>query len=174
MAAIQAGLDKSNALVSVWSYNPTAGTYTSWQSSPPNYPSDLAVVAPGKGYWVQVNANAVLTLSGPVWSGSNILVPGWNLVGFAGLSQDAASSVTLDAVFRDRFGRIPQVWTFQSGATISGGQRFVGYDSTARPNTKDVKTIVPGQGYWVYCLDGVTLSPARCSRTWAPFSVISG
>ena len=129
---IRAGLDRTNVLDSVWAYDPVQRTYTSYQSIT-NYPSDLLALKPGAGYWVKVTSDAVLTLSGPVWNGAVNLAPGWNLVGFPGLSRTDTESLTLESVLRDRAAKVPQVWTFQGGSSLIGGQRFVGYDTTARP-----------------------------------------
>ena len=75
IAQVRAGLDRTNVLDSVWAYDPVQRTYTSYQSGT-NYPSDLAALRPGVGYWVKVTSDAVLTLSGPVWNGALNLVAG--------------------------------------------------------------------------------------------------
>ena len=159
IAQVRAGMDRTNFLDSVWAYDPVQRTYTSYQSLT-NYPSDLVAVKPGVGYWVKVTSDAVLTLSGPVWSGALNLAPGWNLVGFPGLSRSDTETLTLEAVFRDRAAKVPQVWAFQGGSSLVGGQRFVGYDPTARPPLGELKTIEPGRGYWVYGGEAVSLAPA--------------
>ena len=97
IAQVLASLDRTNALASIWAYDPVTRAYTSFQTSPANFPSDLTSLRPGLGYWVQVNTGTVLTLSGPEWNGSLSLVPGWNLVGFAGLNHPATKSPPLPA-----------------------------------------------------------------------------
>ena len=120
----------------------------------------MATLKPGVGYWVKVLSDAVLTLDGPVWNGAVNLAPGWNLVGFPGLTRSATEVLTLEAIFRDRVSKVPQVWTFQAGSSLVGGQRFVGYDTTARPPIGELKTIKPGRGYWVYGGEARSLAPA--------------
>lgn len=149
IAQVVAGLDRTNALKSIWAFNPVTRTYTSHQPGP-NYPSDLAILRPGAGYWVEVTTDTVLTLTGPVWSGGLNLSPGWNLVGFPGLARKADELLTLESVLRDRAAQVPQVWTFQAGSSLFGGQRYLGYDTTARPALGELKTIEPGRGYWIY------------------------
>jgi subtilisin-like proprotein convertase family protein len=156
---IMAGLDRTNALDAVWSYNAVQRSYTSFQSIN-NYPSDLAALRPGLGYWVRVTSDAVLTLSGPSWNGAISLIPGWNLVGFPGLNRVAEEAPTLESTFRDRFGKVSQVWTFQSGSSLFGGQRFVGYDTTARPPLGELNSVEPGRGYWVYAGEALSIGPA--------------
>jgi len=157
IADVRAGLDRTNTLESVWSYDPIQRGYTSYQASTA-YPSDLTVIKPGTGYWVKMTSDAVLTLSGPVWNGTLNLVGGWNLVGFPGLN--ATQPTPLASVFRDRAGKIPQVWTFQAGSSLAGGQRFVGYDTTARPPLGELKSVQAGHGYWIYSGEGLSIGPA--------------
>ena len=159
IAQVRAGLDRTNVLDSVWAYDPVQRAYTSYQSLT-NYPSDLTALRPGVGYWIKVTSDAVLTLSGPVWNGALNLVAGWNLIGFPGLARTATDSLTLEAVLRDRAAKVPQVWMFQAGSSLFGGQRYLGYDTTARPPLGEVKTIDPGVGYWVYGGEAVSLAPA--------------
>lgn len=159
IAQLIAGMDRSNVLESVWAYDPVQRTYTSYQAST-NYPSDLAALKPGFGYWVKVTSDTVLTLSGPVWNGAVNLAPGWNLIGFPGLSRTDTETLTLESVFRDRAAKVPQVWTFQGGSSLVGGQHFVGYDTTAQPRIGELKSIEPGQGYWVYGGEALSLAPA--------------
>jgi subtilisin-like proprotein convertase family protein len=159
IAQVRGGLDRTNVLDSIWAYNPVLRTYASYQSIT-NYPNDLAALKPGVGYWVKVTSDVVLTLAGPVWNGAVNLSPGWNLVGFPGLARSATEVLTLEAIFRDRSAKVPQVWAFQAGSSLVGGQRFVGYDTTARPPLGELKTIEPGRGYWVFGGEALSLAPA--------------
>jgi len=154
------GFDDPEKLIEVWGYQPTGdpllpGRWGSRQPTVPGFPtSDLPHLEQGKGYWVNVTSFATATLSAPAWGGAVDLVPGWNLVGFPGLALDANESLALPDVFGDEFARVPQVWTFEAAL-----QRFSGYDTTAVPQLRDLQSVRPGSGYWVYALEAMTLSP---------------
>ena len=158
--AFKASLDLPSTLIEIWGYAPTGdptvpGHWNTYQPTLVGFPSDLATLDPGKGYWVNVGQFCKATLSGITWDGSIVLGQGWNLVGFPGLSSASSQGQPLSSVFGTNFSRIPQVYGYDS----SSAQRFVGYDITAIPMVKDLTYVVPGHGYWVYSLDAVTISP---------------
>jgi hypothetical protein len=132
------------------------GTWQTYQPQLAAFPSDLAALVPGRGYWVNVSQVTQATLSGARWDASVALAPGWNLVGFPGLTFDSFETQELASVFGTKFGRVTQVWTFE----YSAGSRFLGYDVTAIPALKELNFVKPGRGYWVYALEAVTIRPA--------------
>ena len=134
------------SLLSAWNFNNPAANWLSFQATNANYPHDLTTVLPGSGYWIQVNQACFLRLTNTPWQGAVQIRPGWNLVSFPGLRVDSAG-LALEAVFRDQFSFVQQVWTFDSSPAR---QRYVGYDTTARPPLKELGTIEPGKAYWVY------------------------
>ncbi len=69
----------TDVLVRVWSYEGTAG----WRLYDPSYPHseyDLAALEAGRGYWINVSKDAVLTYHGR----TKQLTQGWNLIGWEG------------------------------------------------------------------------------------------
>jgi len=155
VAQLGAGLDRPSNLTSLWTYDPTSREFRSYQPGKLEYPSDLTVVRPGQGFWVQVEGDSVLMIDGPEWTGGFSVVPGWNLIGFPGLTVDDSGGLPLDTVLGSQSDKISQVWAFQSGTAASGGQRYVGRDLTARPILQELRRIEPGRGYWVYATAAV-------------------
>ena len=144
----------TNGLLSIWGYDTST---RSWQTyTPTNSPNTLTSLQPGKGYWVKVSRPNTLTLTGPVWAGSINLLPGWNLIGFPGLTIDPTEQLDLPSVFRSQLSSVPQIWRYDSGTS----QSYVGYDSYALPAITDLKFVEPGKGYWVYSLYAATLTPS--------------
>jgi hypothetical protein len=162
VASFQAALSDPSRLIEMWGYDPTGnpntpGVWRTFQPATPAFPSDLSTLELGRGYWVNVSQTTTLTLIGIPWDGSVSLVKGWNLVGFPGLSLGATEVIDLSAVFGTGFDRIQQVWTFDAA-----GQRFTGYDLTAIPALRELASIRPGVGYWVYSIadTALVLQPA--------------
>lgn len=117
------------SLLSAWNFNAPAANWLSFQATNANYPHDLTTVLPGSGYWIQVNQACFLRLTNSPWQGAVQIRPGWNLVSFPGLRVDSAG-LALEAVFRDKFSYVQQVWKYDSSPAR---RRYVGYDTTARP-----------------------------------------
>ncbi len=143
---------QTNGLLQIWGYDAASRT---WQFYKSNTLSTLNQLLPGRGYWVQVTRPNALILNGSVWSGSISLVPGWNLVGFPGLTFDPTEQLDLNSVFRSQLVSVPRVWGYESGTS----QRFVGYDTLTLPAITELKAVQPGKGYWAYCLNSMTLTP---------------
>ncbi len=147
-------------VVAIWGYEPGAssalpGTWSFFKAPALPMGNEVTHLVPGKGYWIQV-ANGVSTgvLSGTPWSGSQTLKAGWNLVGFPGLQLEENEVHDLEALFGDEVDRVQQVWSFD---VLS--QSFVGFDRSAIPQVEDLKGVLPGQAYWVFLLEEVTLAP---------------
>jgi subtilisin-like proprotein convertase family protein len=152
-------IDESQRLIEVWSYEPSGnpsipGTWQTYQPKVAGFASDLAVLQPGRGYWVNVSQFAQARFSGARWDGSVSLQTGWNLVGFPGLSLAENEAQDLTSVFGVNLARVPQVWTFDTSL-----QRFSGYDITAVPQLKELNLIKPGSGYWIYALEPLVVVP---------------
>ncbi len=153
LAAIQSLL--SNALVAVWAYDASSRQWRSYQPSQAGYPNDLQSIEPGRGYWLKLSQSRTLTLAGQVWSGTVQLQPGWNLVGLPGLALGDSETLDFASIFRESLPRIPQAWTWEGGTS----QRFVGFDTIARPAITDLASVRPGRGYWLHSLDALALTP---------------
>lgn len=149
VTAFASHIDETNVLEAVWGYVPETGRWQSCLPIHPEIPADLGAVQPGRGYWVKVAFACVLTLEGDPWEGDVSLRPGWNLVGFPGLAE-----ADIAAVFQNTIENVQQIWEF------SGGHlgKFAGYDVSAVPTRRDILTLLPGKGYWVYAVDTVTLA----------------
>ncbi|MFZ4764094.1 MAG: carboxypeptidase regulatory-like domain-containing protein [Roseimicrobium sp.] len=159
VSTFQSSLSSPANLIEIWGYTPTGnpstpGAWQSYQPLVPSFPSDLASLAQGQGYWVNVSQTTTLQLSGTPWNGSVSLLKGWNLVGFPGVSLGTDEVQEVSAVFGSHFDRIQQVWTWDT----STGGRFSGYDITAVPQLKDLANVQPGHGYWVYSIEDVAIS----------------
>jgi subtilisin-like proprotein convertase family protein len=160
IASFQSALSDSSRLIEIWGYTPSGnpsvpGAWQSYQPQVPAFPSDLTTIQQGRGYWVNVSQTTTLQLTGIPWNGSISLLKGWNLVGFPGVSFAADEVQELSAVFGSQFDRIQQVWSFDTGV-----QRFKGYDLSAIPILKDLTSIAPGKGYWVYSIADAPLTLA--------------
>lgn len=143
-------LDVPDALRAVWCYDSATGIWSTWQADVPGFTGDLSAFEPGRGYWVKVSESCVLELEGLPWEGAVVLCPGWNLVGFPGLSE-----TSLDNLFGENIEAVQQVWEFDA---TSGGV-FKGYDTTSLPRLRDVGAVDSGRGYWVYALRDILLEP---------------
>ena len=150
VAEFAAALDVPDALRAAWGRDPATGAWFTWQADVPGFTGDLAALEPGRGYWVKVSDACVLSLDGAPWEGAVALRPGWNLVGFQGLAESS-----LENLFGADVDAVQQVWAFDAA---SGGS-FRGYDTTATPRLRDVTSVEPGHGYWVYALRDVLLAP---------------
>lgn len=145
-----AGLENPDVLRSVWGYDAAAGQWRTWQGGIPGWEGDLETVGPGRGWWVQVNEAVVWEGEGEPWEGAVSLVPGWNLAGFPGLE-----GTGLESLFGGAFDAVRQVWMFDAAGT----KAFAGYDATALPKRRDVESVEPGRGYWVFAEEGIELAP---------------
>ena len=150
VADFAAALDVPDALRAVWGHDAATGKWSTWQADVPGFTGDLSAVEPGRGYWVNVSDACILSLDGVPWEGAVALRPGWNLLGFPGLSE-----TSLENLFGANIDAVQQVWEFDA---TSGGV-FKGYDTTALPRLHDVASLKPGCGYWVYALREVLLAP---------------
>ncbi|MBN1904400.1 MAG: C10 family peptidase [Deltaproteobacteria bacterium] len=122
----------SGKVKSVWAFNGT------WQVYDPLKPelSDLYEMAPGKGYWIDMNSSAYLNVTGNSPSGTIDLSPGWNLVGY---NSDTPS--TPGATFSTITGKYHSVWSF-----INGEWRYYNPSDTGSSTLSEIK---PGGGYWI-------------------------
>ncbi len=164
-AAFQATLQHPDRLVEVWGYessgNPSVpGVWKvhRFQNAAPGFPNELTSIQPCKGYWMKVaTGRTVATLSGTPWDGAVSIRKGWNLVGFPGLAINTDEIQELSAVFGLSFDRIQQMWGFDASSS-----RFLGYDTSAIPQLKELTAISPGMGYWVYSISDsdLNLSPS--------------
>jgi uncharacterized protein YjiK len=135
---IEALLDSIiDKVISVWAYE-----NGSWQVYDPNNPdfSDLTTMEAGRGYWVNMNETATLTISGSTPSNSIDLSTGWNLVGYnSSTSQDIATALASIE------GKYISVWAYIEG------DWFV-YDPN-NPDFSDLLLMEREYGYWINAIE---------------------
>ena len=73
---------------SVWTYDSVAGEWLKWS---PGAPNNLDSIDPGWGYWVLMQDDEMLKIGGGLMEPAKLppskeLVPGWNLIGYYGVS----------------------------------------------------------------------------------------
>lgn len=144
---------QTNGLLAIYTMDPGSKSWFFWKSNAPL--STLDTLYPQRGYWVQISRPNSLTLTGPISNHTNQLSPGWNLVGFPGLTFDPTEQLDLTSVFRNQLGSVPRIWRFDGGTS----QRFVGYDTLMLPAVTELKAVEPGKGYFVYCTTELLLTP---------------
>lgn len=118
----------------VWSFNETS---QGWTSYIPNGPPGLVEMVDGKGYWVVMNANGMLVVSGvdvplpPLLPHTYSVVKGWNLVGFKSTTAKKASDylLAIDGKYTIIYGFDAE---HQYYVTVQSGQ-----------------DLEPGKGYWI-------------------------
>jgi len=128
----------SDKLTSVWSYQDGAWKY--YDPADP-YFSDLPTMEAGKGYWVDMKEEGVLTVSGSAPSLSVQLNAGWNLSGY-----NCDSLAITDALLKIA-GKYNSVWAFKEG-------EWKLYNPT-NPSFSDLTTMDPGFGYWIDAKESV-------------------
>lgn len=150
MAEIEARLDIPNALEQITPYCPDEDIqWPRYLPKQAGFPQDIDELEPGKGYWAKVSEGCVLELEGEPWDGSVELRAGWNLVGFPGIK----SSHEFSSIFREKFDRIHQIWTFSNDPS----QSMVGYDTTSVPRREELSRIEPGRGYLIEAHEAISL-----------------
>lgn len=128
--------------ISVWAY-----TNQMWQVYDPDAPglSDLNEWVPGKGYWINMNDDAELSVGGVPHVAPITLLEGWNLVGY----NSSDSQTTSDAI-SSISSHILSVWAYQDG-------QWKVYDPE-NPGFSDLILMEPGHGYWINANQACTWS----------------
>ncbi len=117
---------------SVWAY-----TDHDWKVYDPENPdfSDLAEVVQGTGYWINMNENAEISISGQTQSINIEFAEGWNLVGY-----NSTESKNISEAVSSISGNIISVWGYKEG-------HWQVYDPE-NPDFSDLTTMEPCYGYW--------------------------
>lgn len=168
---LQDSLQHPERLLEIWSYDSSGNPAVpgSWKihrygTLPPGFPNDLELLEPGRGYWIKIGTGrTTATLEGVPWDGSISIRKGWNLVGFPGLAMNAHEIRELTSVFGTAFAEIQQVWGHDAATN-----RFLGHDTTAVPQLRDLTDIAPAKGYWVYSISDTDLVLAASPFTALP------
>ena len=126
----------------VWAYN-ASDTADHWKKYDPSTPfgNDLITMEPGKGYWIMMNSDDTLNVSGTILKPTDIeLWNGWNLIGYNSLNPqtitDALSSIN---------GNYSIIWAYNAGDLTDQWKK---YDPDT-PFGNDLANMEPGKGYWI-------------------------
>ncbi|MFC1969326.1 hypothetical protein ACFLVF_02420 [Chloroflexota bacterium] len=143
------GLDWIRAAKYVADENPTPDDWF-FNNNPPPPPYDFATLNDGWGYWIEMNAAGVLTVTGYelapppppiVMPPSYDVVTGWNLMGFKStvpkLPEDYLSGIA---------GKYAIIYGYASGGFFLVGSP--GYEN-----------LEPGLGYWIAMIEPGTIFP---------------
>lgn len=129
-------MDKVSA---IWGYDSSSKEWLSFDTSIPPEWNDLTECHAFTGYWLQMNDNASLMVTGSFSSDPILLHAGWNLVGNRSIQ-------TVDIV--DAIGpildKLNAVWTYDTSEN-----KWLSYDTSIPPEWNDLNCMKPGQGYWL-------------------------
>lgn len=118
---------------SIWSYE--NGQWLFFSPESPEF-SSLTRMNSGVGYWINMTTGGKLVGTGVKASSSVSLNEGWNFIGFTG-----SAETNITDLLPASAGGINEIWAFQNGG-------WKVYDA-AHPEISDLKTMVPGGGYWM-------------------------
>jgi len=130
---------------SVWYWDNVAKVWEKYVSDTSF--SDLQTIEPGKAYWVKPSSDATIYIHGtPYPPGQGPPVKwcypfSWNMVGFASLSNMAASDYLAYTVIPFYGDAVLAIWSYNSAPGVQW------YVDTGWPGVDP--TLVPGQGYWM-------------------------
>jgi len=126
----------------VWAYD-ASDSADPWKKYDPSVPfgNDLSEIKPGRGYWIMMTADDILSVTGSLPEKS---IPdmgsGWNLIGYNSLTEepvaDALSSVS---------GDYSIVWAYDASDSADPWKK---YDPSV-PFGNDLTDMGPGKGYWI-------------------------
>lgn len=147
------------AFICIWGYDAYTESWKTCQadSSALNNMTSVSLqkIEAKKGYWLKVSRFVELKIEGTIAKGPISFTQGWNLVGFTGFGKTYSEKLGIKEVFGAYMDFIDQIWIFDAKNT----QRFKGYDLHANPPIMDFHHFETGTGYWIYALEGFTLSP---------------
>jgi Mg-chelatase subunit ChlD len=113
---------------------------STWKTYDPAHPgiSDLNMIYPDSGYWINITEGANLTVTGREMANTQILVaPGWNLIGYPSFTTRGVSS-----------GLSSVAGNYVLVRTFDPDEGWKTYDP-AHPEFSDLLNLSPGLGYWI-------------------------
>ncbi|HII00387.1 TPA: hypothetical protein HA351_01620, partial [Methanosarcinaceae archaeon] len=125
----------------VWAYD--AGDASDpWKKYDPSVPfgNDLTDLNSGKGYWIMMTSNDILSVTGTLKENGFALEPGWNLIGY-----DSLSSQPIADALAPVDGSYSIVWAYDAGDSSDPWKK---YDPSV-PFGNDLLEMEPGRGYWI-------------------------
>lgn len=116
-----------------------------WKSFDPAGPqfSTLTALVPGRGYWIEMNQAATLSVTGAPATANISLAAGWNLVGFNFLG-----GMYAPAALAALSAQVTALWTYSQGVW----QVF----DPQNPGFSDLQWLESGYGYWIKASTPVT------------------
>jgi hypothetical protein len=131
-----------NALVRVWAYD-NGDLADPWKMYEPGHPAnDLFTLDVESGYWFEMRAPALWTVSGQAMPLAALpLRTGWNFFGYPVLSTAELPSATAGIA-----DRIDLIWHYDAADSQDPWKR---YSPTMPAWTNDLLRLAPGKGYWI-------------------------
>ena len=116
---------------------------------------------PLEGIWIYANGSYQIPLYfKPVeeqTGATKHLYPGWNVVGFYGLSQESA---------RDTLISLRNAWATAQGYDAGTQEYEVSMIRGATGRHSDQRLMFPGKAYWVYMTEEATLVPLKATKDY--------
>jgi len=125
----------------VWAYD-ASDVADPWKKYDPGVPfgNDLTTMEPGKGYWIMMTADDVLSISGDLPETVLQLESGWNLVGYSSpVNQPIADALSPFS------GNYDIVWAYYAEDAADPWKKY----DPAVPFGNDLTEMGPGKGYWI-------------------------
>ena len=145
----------------VYSWNSTS---KQWDYHIPDVGGNLTYIEIDKGYWILVNRNATLVLTGnaPISPRNVSLIYGWNLIGYSGYTPSELDSMLTDVPYMFVYAwnttqassHIHGVgWQFRSPSNAYGIQappKPVAMKTPSFVGMHNITFIEQSHGYWIY------------------------
>ena len=139
-------------LRSIWTYNAFSGEWEYYIAGGPQNIVNLATRRPGRAYWVDMDDEVALTITGEELSNrATYLWQGWNMVGYG-----SSTERLIEEDFFSVPGMSHSVWTYDNNPTGS----WPVYSPDAPGFVDKLENLYPGAGYWI-CVEEDCL--------WDPF-----
>jgi hypothetical protein len=127
----------------IYAYDAKKGEYSSYIPDDPA--STLKTLEAGNGYWLYMDTDAVLEVTGNSPSKVKHLIRGWNLVGYNNSTAEQTSKVLSSIA-----NKFLVIYGFDTA--------LYAYKGYAPGELDDLKILEPGRGYWIYATEEITLS----------------
>lgn len=139
-----------NLCRSVWTYNTNPG-WKRYIFGKPGFPNDLDTIVPGKGYFIDMADQAVLTILGKRITNTAIqLSPGLNMAGYNSLTPSAPENA---------FSSLPNgtsIWTYDTATGV-----WLSYVVGDPDFFNEIEQLRSGKGYIIY-------APSNCEWIISP------
>ena len=127
---------------SVWAYDAASGEWERYIPDGPTFLNNLDTMEPGRGYWIDMMDEAILTVTGRQMINMAVqLHRGWNLVGYNSYSMIQSRDTALASIA----GKYTSIWTYDS--TTQSWLRYISGSSSFLNNLNELES---SKGYWIY------------------------